>query len=64
MVDIVYNPPQTKLLRDANAAGLKTLGGLPMLVWQGALAFELWTGVKPDVRVMYAAAEAQLAVGK
>lgn len=64
VIDIVYNPAQTKLLRDANAAGLKTLGGLPMLVWQGALAFELWTGIKPDVKVMYAAAEAQLAVGK
>ena len=61
VVDIVYNPAETKLLRDAKGAGVQTLGGLPMLVWQGALAFELWTGVKPDVRVMYEAAEKQLA---
>lgn len=56
VVDIVYNPPVTKLLRDAQARGLRTLGGLPMLVWQGALAFELWTGREPDVSVMYKAA--------
>lgn len=62
VVDIVYNPLETKLLRDAQAAGLNTLGGLPMLIWQGALAFELWTGVRPDVRVMYAAAQKQLKV--
>jgi shikimate dehydrogenase len=60
VVDIVYNPQETRLLRDAQAAGLRTLGGLPMLVWQGALAFELWTGVKPDVDVMYASARAAL----
>jgi shikimate dehydrogenase len=62
VVDIVYNPVETKLLRDAKQAGLKTLGGLPMLIWQGALAFELWTGIKPDLPVMYAAAERQLKV--
>lgn len=56
VVDIVYNPPETRLLREARAAGLKTLGGLPMLVWQGALAFELWTGLLPPVGVMYQAA--------
>lgn len=56
VVDIIYNPPTTRLLREAKEAGLVTLGGLPMLVWQGALAFELWTGIKPDVQVMYRAA--------
>jgi len=60
VVDIVYNPPTTRLLLEARQAGLATLGGLPMLVWQGALAFELWTGIKPDVRAMYAAAWARL----
>lgn len=60
VVDIIYHPEVTKLLQDANAAGLQSLGGLPMLVWQGALAFELWTGVKPDVEAMYAAARAAL----
>ena len=43
--DLVYNPRETRLLREAAAAGAKTLGGLPMLVYQGAAAFELWTGV-------------------
>ncbi len=61
VVDIVYNPPITRLLREAQQAGLPTLGGLPMLVWQGALAFELWTGYRADVQAMYAAARAQLA---
>jgi shikimate dehydrogenase len=43
-VDIVYNPARTKLLRDAARAGAVTVAGLDMLVWQGALAFEKWTG--------------------
>ncbi|AWR86384.1 shikimate 5-dehydrogenase [Meiothermus taiwanensis WR-220] len=60
VVDIIYHPQTTRLLLEAQQAGLVTLGGLPMLVWQGARAFELWTGVKPDVRVMYAAAQAGL----
>jgi len=60
VVDIIYNPPITRLLQDAQAAGLRTLGGLPMLVWQGALAFELWTGAKTDIVVMYEAARQQL----
>lgn len=60
VVDIVYNPELTRLLGDAQRAGLKTVGGLPMLVWQGALAFELWTGRKPDVRAMYGAARVAL----
>lgn len=61
VVDIIYNPPVTRLMLEAQRAGLPTLGGLPMLVWQGALAFELWTGVKADLRVMYQAAQARLA---
>jgi shikimate dehydrogenase len=60
VVDIVYNPPVTRLMLDAQEAGLHTLGGLPMLVWQGALAFELWTKVKPDIQVMYEAARTGL----
>jgi len=60
VVDIVYNPEITRLLLEAGNAGLKTLGGLPMLVWQGALAFELWTGHKPQVSAMYKAAQAGL----
>lgn len=60
VVDIVYNPAITRLMADAELRGLAVLGGLPMLVWQGALAFELWTGIRPPVEVMYVAARAQL----
>lgn len=60
VVDIVYNPLVTRLMRDAREAGLAVLGGLPMLVWQGALAFEKWCGVRPPVEVMYRAAREAL----
>ena len=50
--DLVYNPIKTRLLREAERAGAKTIGGLDMLVWQGALAFEKWTGLKAPVEVM------------
>ena len=50
--DIVYNPLQTKLLKDAAAAGAQTISGVDMLVWQGALAFEKWTGKKTPVDLM------------
>lgn len=42
--DIVYNPRETKLLKMAEEQGCKTVGGLGMLLWQGADAFKLWTG--------------------
>jgi shikimate dehydrogenase len=61
VVDIVYAPEVTPLLRDASARGLKTFGGLPMLVYQGALAFELWTGVTAPVEVMFDAIRKELA---
>ncbi len=50
--DIVYNPIKTRLLREAEAAGAKTISGLNMLIWQGALAFEKWTGAKAPVELM------------
>jgi len=50
--DVVYNPQMTQLLKDAQQVGAKTLGGLPMLVYQGAAAFELWTQKKAPVDVM------------
>ena len=50
--DIVYNPLETRLLRDAKASGAKTVSGVLMLVYQGAEAFRLWTGVKPPVELM------------
>lgn len=58
--DLVYNPPETQLLARARNAGAKTIGGLGMLVHQGALAFEIWTGQTPPVDVMREAAERAL----
>ncbi len=59
-VDIVYKPEVTSFLEAAAARGLRTLGGLPMLIYQGALAFELWTGVPAPVDVMFDAARKQI----
>jgi len=50
--DIVYNPLETKLLKEASKIGCKTLSGLDMFVNQGALAFEWWTGKKPNLNLM------------
>ena len=46
--DLVYNPRETKLVRDARAQGLSATTGLGMLIEQAALAFEKWTGAKAD----------------
>ena len=47
--DLVYNPRETKLVRDARAQGLQATTGLGMLIEQAALGFTLWTGLKlPD----------------
>lgn len=59
--DMVYNPVETPLLRQARQARARTLGGLPMLIYQGAAAFERWTGRKAPVEVMFRAGEAALA---
>jgi shikimate dehydrogenase len=58
--DVVYNPEATPLLQEAAKAGARTLGGLPMLVYQGAEAFRLWTGLDAPVGVMLAAARKAL----
>ncbi len=50
--DIVYNPIKTRLQREAEVAGATVISGLDMLVWQGASAFEKWTGVKAPVNLM------------
>lgn len=55
VVDLVYRPLETQLLRQARAAGLVTVGGLEMLLEQGALSFALWTRRTPPVSVMRAA---------
>jgi shikimate dehydrogenase len=50
--DVVPNPPETRLLQAARARGLKTLNGLAMLVHQGAIGFEMWTGFPAPQQVM------------
>lgn len=50
--DIVYNPIETKLLREAAGLGLKTVDGVGMFVGQAVRAFELWTGITPDAGKM------------
>jgi shikimate dehydrogenase len=50
--DIVYTPPETRLLLAAAERGCHTIQGLGMLVHQGAIAFEKWTKVTPPVKTM------------
>jgi 3-dehydroquinate dehydratase/shikimate dehydrogenase len=59
--DLVYNPPATRLIRDALTAGLETIGGLDMLVAQAQEQFHWWTDSRPPAGVMRAAAEKRLA---
>jgi 3-dehydroquinate dehydratase/shikimate dehydrogenase len=58
--DLVYNPAETRFLREARAAGCETVGGLRMLVAQAEEQFRLWTGRVPPPGVMQAAAEKKL----
>ena len=58
--DLVYNPSETPLLRMARGAGANTIGGLPMLVYQGAASFKLWTGREAPLDIMYSAAKQAL----
>jgi shikimate dehydrogenase len=55
--DLVYNPRETKLVRDVRANGLQAVTGLGMLIEQAALAFELWTGENPPREILWNAAE-------
>ena len=56
VVDLVYHPIQTELLRNAQQRGAQTVDGLGMLVHQAALQQQIWTGLMPDVSDMYRAA--------
>ena len=49
VADVVYNPEETRLLREAKEAGCKTIGGKGMLLWQGAAAYKLYTGLDMPV---------------
>jgi shikimate dehydrogenase len=53
--DLVYNPRETRLLAKAADDGARAIGGIGMLVHQGALAFARWTGIQPPIDVMEAA---------
>lgn len=55
--DVIPNPPDTPFLRQARAAGATALDGLGMLVYQGAIAFQMWTGHDAPVDVMRRALE-------
>jgi shikimate dehydrogenase len=59
--DMVYRPAVTLFMRQAEAAGSRAIGGLGMLVQQGAAAFQLWTGKDPNIDLMRRAAENELA---
>ena len=61
VMDIIYNPLETKLVKDAKAVGAKVVFGLEMLLYQGAVAFEIWTNCPAPVAVMKKAALSKLA---
>ncbi len=56
--DLVYNPRRTRLMTQAQASGARAWNGLGMLVYQGARAWSLWTGLPAPIEVMRTAAEA------
>jgi shikimate dehydrogenase len=58
--DIIYNPAMTRLLKEAKAKGAVTINGEQMLAWQGALAFEKWTGQKAPIDIMIQALHERL----
>jgi shikimate dehydrogenase len=60
VMDIVYNPLRTRLLKQAESAGCAIIDGLSMFVYQGARQFELWTGLPAPVGIMRMAVEAEL----
>ena len=63
VMDIVYNPVETKLAKDAKAAGAKVISGVEMLLYQGAASFEIWTGRVAPIEVMRNAALNKLGKG-
>jgi shikimate dehydrogenase len=57
VADVIFNPPETRLIRDARQRGCQTLDGLGMLVNQAVIAFRIWTGQDADRTVMRDALE-------
>ena len=60
VADVIGNPPRTRLIRETEARGCRVLDGLGMLVNQGAIAVQYWTGIEPDAAVMRRALEQAL----
>jgi len=58
--DLVYSPPRTRLMAEAEARGAKAVNGIGMLVHQGAISFQMWTGLEPPIMVMQEAALAAI----
>jgi shikimate dehydrogenase len=63
VADVIGNPPRTRLIRDAESRGCLALDGLGMLVNQGVVGIQYWTGIDPDPAVMRKALEAALGLG-
>jgi shikimate dehydrogenase len=61
--DLIYDPAETPLMAAARGRGADVLGGLPMLVYQGAASFEMWTGEEAPLEVMFEAARGALKAG-
>ena len=57
VADVIYAPCETRLLREARQLGCRTVGGLPMLLYQGAEAFRIWTGKEMPDNVLHALKE-------
>ena len=60
VMDIVYNPIETRLIKDAKSMGAVVIGGIEMLIYQGAASFEIWTGKSAPIQVMKKAALSHL----
>ncbi|MBS0263739.1 MAG: shikimate dehydrogenase [Planctomycetes bacterium] len=60
VADVIGNPPRTRWIREAEARGCQALDGLGMLVNQGIVGVQYWTGIEPDARVMRQALERAL----
>ncbi|MDP2674038.1 MAG: shikimate dehydrogenase [Dehalococcoidia bacterium] len=60
--DLIYRPVDTPLMAAARKRGGRVVGGLPMLIYQGADSFRLWTGLEPPIDVMFRAARKALGI--
>jgi len=60
--DLVYNPHKTSLLKEAEKAGLRTISGIKMLIYQGIESFKIWTGVTPPFHIFEKALMEELGI--